>query len=145
LVAAASTGKVASGDTVGPKGNAADAGSVFNQQRNFWSKDPIQFNGNKVYQRDDLIKPDFVDARGRTNLERMQKGLAPIGPDGKSMNLHHTTQTQKGPIAEMTETFHKDNHKVIHINPPSIPSGIDRLEFDRWRSAYWKARAKDFM
>ncbi|MGK0160040.1 HNH/ENDO VII family nuclease [Pseudomonas mosselii] len=52
---------------------------------------------------------------------------------------------QKGPIAEMAQTFHKDNHKVIHVNPSSIPSGIDRLDFDRWRSAYWKARAKDFM
>lgn len=75
----------------------------------------------------------------------MQKGLAPIGPDGKSMNLHHTTQMQNGPIAEMTETFHKDNHKTIHINPSTIPSGINRVEFDKWRSSYWKARAKDFI
>lgn len=31
------------------------------------------------------------DVMGRTNLDRMKKGLAPLGPDGKSINLHHTT------------------------------------------------------
>jgi A nuclease of the HNH/ENDO VII superfamily with conserved LHH len=48
------------------------------------------FGGNRVYQRDDLINRNFVDDLGRTNLERMQSGIAPIGPDGRSINLHHT-------------------------------------------------------
>lgn len=138
-------GKGAAGKNVKEIGNVVDANSIFKQQRVFWSKEPVQFNGNKIYQRNDLIDPNLVDARGRNNIERMQKGLAPIGPDGKSMNLHHTTQTQNGALAEMTQTFHKDNHKIIHVNPSSIPSGIDRIEFDKWRAAYWKIRAKDFM
>jgi len=108
-----------------------------------WKKS-INFQGNKVFQRNDLINPKLVDGRGRTNLERMKKGLAPLGPDGKSINLHHMTQRHNGAIAEMTQTFHQKNSKVIHINPNSVPSGINRAVFNKWRSAYWKSRANDF-
>ncbi|MBY6062825.1 HNH/ENDO VII family nuclease [Pseudidiomarina sediminum] len=113
------------------------------QSRSFW-KSSVTFKGNKVFQRTDLIDPKLIDGRGRTNLQRMQKGLAPIGPDGKSMNLHHMTQRQQGSIAEMTQSFHEGNHNTIHINPSSIPSGINRTEFNNWRSYYWKNRASDF-
>ncbi|MUK87334.1 hypothetical protein GMD78_02825 [Ornithinibacillus sp. L9] len=74
----------------------------------------------------------------------MQKGLAPHGPDGKSIILHHMTQRNESLIAEVTQTFHKDNSSVIHINPNTIPSGISRSEFNKWRTDYWKNRANDF-
>ncbi|MBM6608747.1 hypothetical protein JTF19_21540 [Enterobacteriaceae bacterium RIT814] len=32
----------------------------------------------------------------------------------------------------------------IHINDNSIPSGINRAQFNRWRPDYWKQRANDF-
>ncbi|MFI2857647.1 HNH/ENDO VII family nuclease [Paenibacillus sp. JSM ZJ436] len=109
----------------------------------YWNK-TTQFKNVKVYQRDDIINQNMKDARGRTNLERMQKGLAPLGPDGKSINLHHMTQRNESSIAEVTQTFHKDNSSVIHINPNTIPSGINRSEFNKWRTDYWKNRANDF-
>jgi hypothetical protein len=122
-----------------------DTAQYFGQDRKYWSSEPIQFNGNKVYQRDDLFDPKYVDPKsGKTNLELMQAGRAPIGKDGKSINLHHMLQKQDGPIAEVTQSFHKDNHSVIHINDNSIPSGINRSEFNKWRSDYWKQRANDF-
>lgn len=102
------------------------------------------FNGTRVYQRNDLIDPGYVDARGRTNLDRMRSGLAPIGPDGKTMNLHHMLQSNDSPLAEMTQTFHQKNSAVIHINPNTIESGIDRRAFDTFRSQYWKERSKGF-
>ncbi len=55
---------------------------VTNSGRKFWTSSTT-FKGNKVFHRNDLIDPKLVDARGRTNLERMQKGLAPAGLDGK--------------------------------------------------------------
>ncbi|MFS0811128.1 HNH/ENDO VII family nuclease [Peribacillus phoenicis] len=110
---------------------------------NYWNK-TTEFKNVKVYQRDDIIDPNMKDARGRTNLERMKKGLAPLGPDGKSINLHHTTQRNESSIAEVTQTFHKENSSIIHINPNTIPSGINRAEFNKWRSEYWKNRTKDF-
>jgi len=109
----------------------------------FWTNS-TSFRNIKVFQRDDLIKPSLTDAAGRTNLQRMQKGLAPIGPDGKSINLHHMTQTNSSSLAEMTQSFHQSNFKVIHINPNSIPSGVNRSEFNAFRRSYWKYRAGDF-
>jgi len=139
------------------KGDVADASKLLNkasdevssakyfgQERKYWSAEPIQFNGNKVYQRNDLFDPNAVDARGRSNIQRMEKGLAPLDANGNSVNLHHMLQRQDGPIAEVTQAFHKENHGVIHINDNSIPSGINRTEFDKWRSNYWKERAQAF-
>ncbi|HEL1676033.1 TPA: HNH/ENDO VII family nuclease [Streptococcus suis] len=106
-----------------------------------------------MYQRDDLIDPNIIsswkDKTGSTitgtNIERMASGKAPIGPDGKPIELHHTTQRQTSSIAETTYTFHKDNSKIIHINPNKIPSGINRNEFGKWRGNYWQHRVKDFI
>ena len=92
----------------------------YSQNRKYW-KNEVEFNGNKVYQRDDLIDPNLTDTFGRTNVDRMKKGLAPIGPDGKSMELHHMTQRQSGSIAEVTKTFHNSNYSTIHINTGRIP------------------------
>lgn len=111
--------------------------------RRFWTR-TVDHQGTRVYQRTDLIDPTRVDSRGRTNLQRMERGLAPLGPDGKSMNLHHMTQRADGPIAELTATFHQQNSRVIHINPNTTPSGINRTEFNRWRRSYWQTRANDF-
>ncbi len=113
----------------------------------YWNKNKhFTFNGqtNKVYQRNDLIEPSLTDAKGRTNLERMKRGLAPVSADKKPINLHHMLQTQEGPLAEMAQFFHQRNYSVIHINPASTPSGIDRTLHDQWRSKYWKSRGKDF-
>ncbi|EEE35326.1 conserved hypothetical protein [Rhodobacteraceae bacterium KLH11] len=122
----------------------ADVSDHFQQNRKFWTQDPIQYNGNKVYQRNDLIDPTKVDPKtGKTNLELMQAGRAPLGPDGKPVNLHHLTQKQDGAIAEVTQTLHKDNHATLHM-PNTVPSGIDRTQFNKWRRDYWKNRANDF-
>jgi filamentous hemagglutinin len=73
-----------------------EAGTYFGQQRKYWSKDPIQFSGSKVYQRDDLFDTN-LQASWReggkvitgSDVERMASGRAPIGVDGKSVNMHH--------------------------------------------------------
>jgi hypothetical protein len=111
--------------------------------RKFWTK-TTDFEGHRVYQRDDLIDPLRKDPNGLTNLERMRDGLAPIGPDGKKINLHHTTQRNDGALAEVSQTMHQRNSRVIHINPSSIPSGIDRSYFGGVRKRYWMQRAEDF-
>jgi hypothetical protein len=112
-------------------------------QFKYWTRS-VEFEGQKVYQRDDLIDPGRRDPDRRTNLERMRSGDAPIGPDGRSLNIHHLLQTQDGPLAEMTESFHRFHRRAMHINPRTTPSGIDRREFDAWRTHYWMRRAQDF-
>jgi type VI secretion system secreted protein VgrG len=105
-----------------------------------WARS-VKFEGVNVFQRDDLFDPDARDKRGRTNRSRMAQGLAPIGKDGKSVNLHHLIQSEKGSIAEVADTFHKKYDRIIHINPKTTPSGIDRKKFNAWKRGYWKQRA----
>ncbi|EJF87639.1 hypothetical protein ME1_00994, partial [Bartonella vinsonii subsp. arupensis OK-94-513] len=137
------------------------ATQYFGQERKFWSADPIDaefeitYKGekitqkNKVYQREDLFDPNQIvtwtvngkEVKG-TNIERMKTGRAPLDADDDPIELHHMLQTHDSPIAEVTNEFHKKNTAVIHINPNTMGSGIDRDIFDRWRSKYWKDRAK---
>ncbi|MFI8948899.1 HNH/ENDO VII family nuclease [Streptomyces sp. NPDC053750] len=119
---------------------------VHNSNCQFWSR--TDYNGQRIYQRDDLVNPSFVspaDKYGRSNLKRMKQGLAPMGPDGKPMNLHHMLQTQDGPIAEVTHSMHFGNYNQLHWKAGTkIPSGIDRDAFNAWKSQYWKDRAAGF-
>lgn len=117
---------------------------------NYWNES-IEFQGNKVYQRNDLFDPAQVSSwkeNGKTvtgtNVERMASGRAPIGYDGKSVNLHHLLQTPDGPIVEVSKTFHNKYYSTIHMNTGQSPSIINRDAFDQWRSDYWKNRALDF-
>ncbi|ALS01418.1 hypothetical protein ATZ33_08580 [Enterococcus silesiacus] len=125
------------------KADGSDISNNYSQIREYWKKD-IDFKGTKVYQRDGIIDVNKVDVKGRSNLQRMEQGLAPLGPDGNPINLHHMTQRDISSIAEVEQSFHQSNSKTIHINPNSVPSGIDRKSFNKWRSDYWKNRAKDF-
>jgi len=132
-------------------GDDISSAKYFGQERKFWSAEPVEFSGNKVYQRNDLFDPQQVSSwkeKGQTvtgtNIDRMASGRAPIGTDGKSVNLHHMTQSQNGPIAEVTQSFHQENSSVIHINPNTTPSGINRPVFDKWKSQYWQQRAAGY-
>jgi len=63
----------------------------------------VEFQGKEVVQRDDLIDPHFTDSAGHTNLERMGRGLPPIGPDGFPI---HLVPTDEGSIVEMAQTLY---------------------------------------
>ena len=107
-----------------------------------WRKSVV-FQATKVFQRDDLVDPSARDKSGRTNAQRMSKGLAPLGPDGKPVNLHHLIQSEEGSLAEVSDTFHKQYDRILHINPKTTPSGIDRKKFQSWKRGYWKQRVAD--
>ncbi len=94
------------------------------------------------------IDLNFVDDLGRTNLERMAKGLAPLDPNGVPYELHHITRKIDSPLAILTEPQHrsKDTYKILHDlakdvvtdNPSSDP---------RWpkiKKEFWKAMASHF-
>ncbi len=150
--------------TLGKMSDEAIATQYLRQERKFWSVDPIEvefemtYKGekitqkNKVYQRDDLFDPNRIsewkvnkEKVTGTNIERMKAGRAPIGFDGKSVELHHMLQTPDGPIAEVSRAFHKKHTSIIHINPNTMESAIDRDMFGQWREEYWKERAKGYI
>lgn len=93
----------------------------------FWNKTTVL--DRTVYQRNDLFDPEALSTwrvRGKTvegsNLERMASGRAPIGYDGKSVELHHLSQTEvngfagtRGSLAEVGSVFHSQNSSVLHV------------------------------
>jgi RHS repeat-associated protein len=124
-----------------------------------WS--PKNVAGRKVYQRNDIFDPHYADDLGRTNLQRMRKGDAPIGNDGKEVNLHHLTQDEPGSMAEVLSSFHSKNDRVLHIYSnqwdkswvgsdglrrvySSAPQSMNRGPFNTWKKTYWKERSLDF-
>ena len=92
--------------------------------------------------RNHLFDSKYVDANGFNNVERMKNGLAPIGKDGKSLEIHHMKQQKDGLLVEMSNTEHKEYTDILHRYTRT--SEIDRFEFNLQRPAYWKMRANDF-
>lgn len=84
---------------------------------------------------------------GGSNLDLMKNGYAPIGPDGKQIELHHMFGEEPGPIAELEKTFHQQNTKALHsmINESFRNDKAKRDSWGNFKKAYWKERAKDFL
>jgi hypothetical protein len=102
----------------------------------------VYVSGKLVAKRSETFFPHTTDALGRTNIERMKQGLAPIGKDGKPVELHHLKQKDDGIIVELTSAEHKKYSSTLHKYRKN--SEINRQEFNKWRKQYWKNRAKDF-
>ncbi|NML35515.1 HNH/ENDO VII family nuclease [Paraburkholderia antibiotica] len=85
---------------------------------------------------------------GATNLDLMNAGYAPFGPDGKQLNLHHVLGDEPGPMVELSASTHQKYYKQLHgliengnsfRNEPAAARG-----YDKFRSSYWKQRAEGF-
>jgi hypothetical protein len=95
--------------------------------------------------KDTSINPDLIDEKGRTNLERMEKGLAPIDENGKPYNLHHIGQNADTPLAELKDGVHKKNDAILHdkSKPTEVHGENSSVNWDKERSEHWKARAEE--
>jgi hypothetical protein len=76
---------------------------------NVWQNDFILFGPHEY-------SDGKADEEGRTNLELMQEGLAPFGPDGWKVNLHHMGQHHHdyGAISEVCWSLHKCFDTKLH-------------------------------
>ena len=96
--------------------------------------------GNKTA----LVKTDIdlakVDAKGRTNLERMKQGLAPQDPTGVSYELHHVGQKKDGTLAIMSQIEH--DNPAIHGFLQKTEAHAAGTNWDTERQAFWKAFAE---
>lgn len=99
-----------------------------------------------INDKDTLIRTDIdydqKDVFGKTNLERMEAGRAPLDKDGRPIELHHIGQKSDSPLAELTGSEHrgKGNDNILHDKQKE--SEINRQDFDKERRCYWKARAE---
>jgi RHS repeat-associated protein len=135
--------------------NLVDVFGLMSHRAGTWQ--PKEVAGKKVYQNNDgtIFDPhQEYNVRGggtETNIDRMSRGLAPRGVDGKPVNLHHIGQRDDSALVEITKTRHTENSRQLHIfsgihkeNFPSDVTPVDRDKFNEWRPGYWEERAKDF-
>ena len=99
-----------------------------------------EVNGREALIRND-INYDQVDGKGRTNLERMEAGLAPLDANGKSIELHHMGQKMDAPLAELNRDEHRGQGADQILHDKNAKTDIIRNDFSKERSEYWQARA----
>ena len=90
------------------------------------------------------IDLDYIDESGRTNLQRMVEGLAPLDGDGIPYELHHLGQTSDSPIAILTRAEHRQggNHKIWHYDNSNMSDNpSSSAEWNNIRQDYWKSLA----
>ena len=100
---------------------------------------PVMVNGKTALVQDiDLhFKSTLPDGTEVTNLERMQRGYAPIDPaTKKAYQLHHIGQKSDGTLAVLKEAEHQGNSSVL--NTDGKVSEIDRDAFSKTRKEFWQ-------
>ncbi len=100
-----------------------------------------EING-RIILKDNSIDSTLIDVKGRTNLERIKKGLAPLDEDGRPYNLHHIGQKVDSPLAELKDTIHKQNDSILHDKSITTEVHGGDINWDAERANHWKKRAK---
>lgn len=103
-------------------------------------------NGKLALVRDiDLnYKSSLPDGTEVTNLQRMQRGYAPLDPaTGKAYQLHHINQDPNGTLTILKEAEHQGNSSILN-NPDIVESKIDREAFSKIRKDFWTDLGNQF-
>ena len=91
------------------------------------------------------IDLNFSDEFGRTNLQRMQEGLAALDPaTGEAYQLHHIGQEMNSTLAILTRGEHMQGGNNAIWHEIGEASRIDRGVFDKQRAEFWKEVGRIF-
>lgn len=103
---------------------------------------PHMVNGNIALIRN--IDLNFADDMGRTNLQRMQQGLAALDPTGQAYELHHIGQHANSTLAILTKAEHMQggNNKIWHVLGEATEVHGAGNTWDLQRQQFWKQLAK---
>ena len=72
----------------------------------------------------------------------MRAGNAPIGIDGKHINLHHVLGQEPGPMVELLDSTHQKYKKPLHgliedgrsfRNNPNLEKSYSKFKRDYWK------------
>lgn len=114
------------------------------EEKAIYSELPLE--AGEVDGRESLLRPDddflMLDENGQFALDRTQEGKAAI-IDGEKVHRHHIGQMNDSPFAELTQSEHQENTKILHDT--TIPSQVDRSTDKAEREHYWKARTQDII
>ena len=92
------------------------------------------------------IDIDFTDELGRTNLERMQEGLAALDPmTGQAFQLHHIGQEMDSTLAILSEAEHMQGGNNLIWHEVTEATRIDRYAFRYQREAFWQSMSEIFI
>ena len=94
---------------------------VHNMCRKEWAKERKRYWKEQGEKYKNSVNDEVLSESGKYNLskkniDRMLSGKAPIGTDGKSVNLHHVNGIKTDPLnyIELTRTEHYANFKSLH-------------------------------
>lgn len=101
----------------------------------------VEIGGKKVLIRND-IDWNQTDEKGRTNQERIKRGLAPLDQDGNPIELHHIGQHSDSALAELTFKEHRSggNDTILHDKKKETETHGEGNNWDNERQNYWKDR-----
>lgn len=101
----------------------------------------VEIGGKKALIRKD-IDWSRIDEKGRTNEERIKRGLAPLDRDGNSIELHHVGQHADSPLAELTFKEHRadGNDTILHDKKKQTETHGEGSNWDNDRQNYWRGR-----
>lgn len=100
-------------------------------------------NGKTALVRD--IDLNYVDdMTGKTNLQLMQEGKAPIDPTGQKYELHHIGQKNDSPLAILTRAEHrgKGNDSIWHTLTEGFENPAKSPNWKSTKENFWKAYAE---
>ena len=103
---------------------------------------PRMVNGSMALVRE--LDLNYMDEFGRTNLERMRKGLAALDPaTGNPYQLHHIGQKQNSTLAILTEAEHMQggNNTIWHEVGISSEVHAAGNNWNTVRQSFWQALA----
>lgn len=116
----------------------------FDELKHYRELKPIKFGETSERQSRFVLVPkeldikNPVDSDGRTNVDRLKDGLAPI-KDGKTLEAHHIGQKDVGNYAMLTKAEHTQNgfDKMLH---DSSRTGVDHgRAFDQDKKFIYKS------
>ena len=84
------------------------------------------------------------DVTGKTNLQLMQEGYAPIDPTGHKYELHHIGQKNDSPLAILTQEEHraKGNDTIWHTLTDGFDNPSSQSGWSTIKKQFWKDYAK---
>ena len=102
----------------------------------------VEIGEKKCLIRDD-VDWERADEKGRTNAERIQRGLAPLDNNGEAIQLHHIGQHAESPLAELTFEEHRcnGNDTVLHDKSKETETHGEGNKWDAERKNYWQNRS----
>lgn len=91
------------------------------------------------------IDLNYVDElTGKTNLQLMKNGKAPLDPTGKPYELHHIGQKKDSPLAILTQAEHRQNgnYSIWHTLTKGFENPTNDPSWQTTKRAFWKDYAR---